>query len=65
MAKKLPIKDIVSQAGGTCALARELEISSQAISQWEQVPVKHVLAVEKLTGISRHKMRPDIYGMAP
>lgn len=34
----------------------------QAISQWKYVPVERVLAVEEVSGVSRHLLRPDIYG---
>lgn len=36
-------------------------ISSQAISQWHRVPSERVLVVEKVTGVSRHDLRPDLY----
>lgn len=42
-------------------LANELGISAQAISQWRRVPVERVLEVERITGVSRHELRPDIY----
>lgn len=42
-------------------LANELGISAQAISQWKRVPVERVLEVERITGVSRHELRPDIY----
>ena len=42
-------------------LAESLSISSQAISQWKRVPVRRVIEIEGLTGISRHELRPDIY----
>jgi DNA-binding transcriptional regulator YdaS (Cro superfamily) len=29
------------------------------------VPVERVLSVEKVTGISRHDLRPDIFGEHP
>lgn len=51
----------ILKAGGAGALARALEIKSPAVSQWKRVPQKRVLAVEALTGISRHDLRPDIY----
>ncbi len=47
------------------AVAAELGISRQAIGQWEQTPPKHVLKLEALSGVSRHELRPDIYGPAP
>ncbi len=48
-------------AGGGGALARELGITAQALSQWDEVPVMRVLEVERVTGIPRHELRPDIY----
>lgn len=52
-------------AGGMSAVARYLRISRQAVYQWKEVPAKYVLAMEAKTGISRHKLRPDIFGKAP
>jgi len=45
-------------------LARDLGITHGAISQWGNVPAERVLEVERLTGISRHTLRPDIFGPA-
>lgn len=42
-------------------LALKLGITAQAISQWDRVPVERVLSVERLTGVPRHVLRPDIY----
>lgn len=53
------------KAGGRIALAKELGIRPQAISQWKEVPVRRVLSVEKITGVSRHDLRPDIYPPQP
>lgn len=55
----------IKAAGGPGALAKALRIKQPAVSQWDQVPALRVLAVETLTGISRYKLRPDIYGKAP
>lgn len=52
-------------AGGPTALGRAIDLTPQAVSLWKEVPAKHVLAVERITGISRHELRPDIYGPAP
>lgn len=49
-------------AGSQSALAIALGIKRQAVSNWRRVPPGRVLAIEKLTGISRHVLRPDIYG---
>lgn len=42
-------------------LAHQLGITAQAISQWTRVPVERVLDVERITGVPRHELRPDIY----
>lgn len=52
-------------AGGPVGLAGKLGgITPQAISQWKRVPVGRVLDVERITGVSRHDLRPDIFGPA-
>lgn len=58
-------KTAVVNAGGARALARALRITPQAIVQWPHVPAKHVLEVERLSGVSRYDLRPDIYGDGP
>lgn len=52
----------IKAAGGAAALARHLGITSQAISQWDRVPVTRAAAVERLTGIPRAELRPDVFG---
>ena len=44
-------------------LAESLGIGKSALSKWElgSIPIKRVLDVERITGISRHELRPDIY----
>lgn len=48
---------------GNTGLSRALgeEITPQAVSQWKQVPAERVLQVERATGVSRHRLRPDLY----
>lgn len=46
---------------GTALLAAELDISTQAISQWRRCPPLRVLDVERITGVPRHELRPDLY----
>ena len=50
---------------GLAGIARELGVTRSAVKQWQnagKVPVRRVLALEQLTGVSRQKWRPDIYG---
>lgn len=54
--------------GSRSALARALGIKPPAVDQWVgkgRCPVERVLQVERLTGVSRYNLRPDIYGPAP
>lgn len=55
-------KAAVERAGGPKRLANAMAITGSAVSQWEIVPAIRVLQVEKLSGMSRHLLRPDIYG---
>ena len=51
----------IEAAGGPKALGRQIGISSQAISQWQECPPRRVLEVERLSGVPRHELRPDLY----
>ena len=55
------VKQAIKQIGGGVRLAKALGISQSAVSQWNRVPAERVLAVEKLTGVSRSLLRPDLY----
>lgn len=49
-------------AGGNTGLSRKLgKLTPQAISQWKYVPARRVLDVERVTGVPRHQLRPDLY----
>jgi DNA-binding transcriptional regulator YdaS (Cro superfamily) len=49
---------------GRARLAAELGIARESTYKWERsgVPPNRVIAVEKISGISRHEIRPDIFG---
>lgn len=53
-----------SKSGGIVALARELGIRHTALYSWKRIPAERVLDIERITGISRHELRPDIFGPA-
>lgn len=54
-----------AERGRLKGLAKALGIFPSAISQWIEVPVKRVPDVERITGISRHVLRPDFFGPPP
>lgn len=49
------------RAGGGAKLARGLGLKRQAIYQWDKVPAERVLEVERITGVPRSQLRPDLY----
>lgn len=50
--------------GRRVELATALGIGPSALSQWANVPADRCLEVERVTGISRHDLRPDVFGPA-
>ena len=54
------MKRAIKAAGGPSALARALGISPQSVSEWPEPPLDRVVAIEKLTGVSRFELRPDL-----
>lgn len=57
-------KLVLEAAGTRKALAESLHVSEQAVGQWfkkNTFPVRRVLQIEQITGVSRHLLRPDIY----
>lgn len=59
-----PLDMAIKAIGSQESLAAALGIKSPSISEWRSrgfVPPKRVLDIERLTGISRHDLRPDIY----
>lgn len=47
-------------------LARAAGVNKSTVTRWakRRVPAEQVLHVERLTGISRHDLRPDLYPLA-
>jgi hypothetical protein len=55
----------IDMAGGPTKLARAIGIKPQAVSNWELCPGDRCMDVQRLTGISIHRLRPDLYGVLP
>lgn len=69
MPKKLtPVEAVIDALGGPSNAAKALGISNPSVvMNWRtrgQVPAERVLEIETATGISRHVLRPDIFGVA-
>jgi DNA-binding transcriptional regulator YdaS (Cro superfamily) len=68
MDQRTPLDEAIFRAGNQAALASALGVTQQAISYWRtkgKVPAEYVLKVETATRVSRHALRPDIFGAAP
>ena len=56
------LDEAIQAVGGVTELARRIGIAQPSVSNWESVPADRVVAVEAATGISRMRLRPDLYG---
>lgn len=70
MSKPKNIVDrIVSDLGGLTKTAAALGLDNPSVvANWRtrgQVPYQRAVEIERLTGISRHELRPDIFGSQP
>ncbi len=55
------LEKAIEKAGGVNALGRALGISGQAVQQWEEPPAERVVEIERVTGVSRAALRPDLF----
>lgn len=64
-----PVDRVIDALGGLTKTAAALGIDNPSvIANWrtrKQVPAERVLEIERVTGISRHDLRPDIFGAIP
>lgn len=58
------LRRALEAAGGPSNLARLLGITQPSVSNWTEVPLDRLLAVEKVTGVSRRVLRPDLFRKA-
>jgi DNA-binding transcriptional regulator YdaS (Cro superfamily) len=55
------VERLADAAGGITRLATSLGVKHQSLYSWRRVPAERVIDVERVTGIPRHELRPDIY----
>jgi DNA-binding transcriptional regulator YdaS (Cro superfamily) len=53
--------EAVRRAGGPVAVGCHFNIDHTAVASWKVVPAQRAIELERLTGISRHALRPDVY----
>jgi transcriptional regulator NrdR family protein len=52
----------IKSVGSAKELAKRIGISPQAIVYWQKVPINRIDIVEKISGIRREVLRPDLFG---
>jgi DNA-binding transcriptional regulator YdaS (Cro superfamily) len=58
------IAEALKSAGSAAGLARALGVTRQAIHKWQRIPAERVRDVERVTGVPRETLRPDLYEAA-
>jgi DNA-binding transcriptional regulator YdaS (Cro superfamily) len=58
------LTEATQRAGGQARLAKLLGVTRQAVCQWKRVPADRVREIERLTGVPREVLRPDLFGAA-
>jgi len=58
------IKKAIKAMGSGAALARALGIDRASVCGWAEIPAKRIIQIERLTGVPREELRPDLY-LAP
>lgn len=54
--------DFIAKRGAKAFIAAQLKITHAAVQQWgSRVPADRVVDVERITGIPREALRPDLY----
>lgn len=51
----------IEACGNQSELARRLGVTHQAVQQWTVIPLRNLLEVERVTGVPRKVLRPDLY----
>ena len=62
--KNLALEKAIKIAGAQTKLSKAIGSSQQNISYWlrtGKVAPDKVILIERVTGVSRHELRPDIY----
>ena len=58
----------IEAVGGPSSLAGKLGVKVNVVTNWRmrgRAPAEYVLAIEAASGVSRHDLRPDVFGPPP
>jgi DNA-binding transcriptional regulator YdaS (Cro superfamily) len=56
---------IRAKRGMLAKVAHGLGLTRASVVKWEKVPAERVVEIERITGISREELRPDLYNRTP
>jgi hypothetical protein len=59
------LRAAIAVVGGRVELARDLGINYRAVLSWRRVPAERLVQVERITGIPRQRLRPDLFRGRP
>lgn len=62
------LAEAVRKVGSQSAFGRLIKKRQSTVREWliaDRLPGEYVLAIEAATGVSRHRLRPDVYGAQP
>jgi DNA-binding transcriptional regulator YdaS (Cro superfamily) len=65
------LDEAIARSGGLVRLASAVGVSYQLMQGWRAenrkyaTPAEYALAVESASGVSRHRLRPDVFGPPP
>jgi hypothetical protein len=59
------LRAAIAVVGGRVELARDLGVNYRAVLSWRRVPAERLVQVERITGIPRQRLRPDLYRGKP
>lgn len=62
------LAEAVRKVGSQSAFGRLIKKRQSTVREWlmaDRLPGEYVLAIEAATGVSKHRLRPDVYGAEP
>jgi DNA-binding transcriptional regulator YdaS (Cro superfamily) len=57
------LKRAAAAVGGWANLADLLHVAGSSVYNWKRSPPHRVLAIERISGVTRYELRPDLYPM--
>jgi DNA-binding transcriptional regulator YdaS (Cro superfamily) len=55
------LRKAIAAAGSKYRLAQLLGIKPTSVQEWRRVPLQRVIDVERVTGVNRSVLRPEMY----